>query len=216
MPTPCRRSAWGLWMFTQRAWMCSRPAPTSGSWRASAWRRSSCDERCSIEFSLTAWGWRVERRLDDYRYEHYETAKKFEHSSLAFGSIYQLAAALAYLDRIGLDAIQVQSLKLVDRLRRGLVERGFRIFTPEGTRHRLSASISRKILTRCEGSSMARTSRSACRPVSEQTRTVGPGYPSTGFASRSRSSTTMPRSIAFWTYPSGSRSSISFPQLREE
>ncbi len=79
-------------------------------------------------------GWRVERRLDDYRYEHYETAKKFEHSSLAFGSVYQLAAALAYLDRIGLDAIQAQSLKLVDRLRRGLVERGFRIFTPEGTR----------------------------------------------------------------------------------
>jgi hypothetical protein len=37
---------------------------------------------------------RVEKRLGDYQYQHYRTAKKFEYASLAFGEIYQLAAAL--------------------------------------------------------------------------------------------------------------------------
>ena len=79
-------------------------------------------------------GWRVEERLDGYEYRHYRTAKKFEYASLAFGSIYQLDAALAYLEEIGLDTIETQSLSLVAQLRAGLADQGFRIFTPEGTR----------------------------------------------------------------------------------
>jgi selenocysteine lyase/cysteine desulfurase len=76
----------------------------------------------------------VEKRLEDYHYQHYRTAKKFEYASLAFGEIYQLAAGLKYLEGIGLDRVEAQSLALVDRLRKGLTLRGFRILTPEGNR----------------------------------------------------------------------------------
>ncbi len=79
-------------------------------------------------------GWQVEKRLEGYQYQHYRTAKKFEYASLAFGEIYQLAAALRYLQGIGLDRIEARSLTLVERLRRGLDERGFRVLTPPGTR----------------------------------------------------------------------------------
>jgi selenocysteine lyase/cysteine desulfurase len=79
-------------------------------------------------------GWMVEKRLPDYQFEHHKTARKFEYASLAFGEIYQLAAALTYLHGIGLDRIEAQSLAMVDRLRKGLAERGFRILTPEGNR----------------------------------------------------------------------------------
>jgi cysteine desulfurase/selenocysteine lyase len=76
----------------------------------------------------------VEKRLPDYQFEHHKTARKFEYASLAFGEIYQLAAALTYLQGIGLDRIEAQSLAMVDRLRKGLAGRGFRILTPEGNR----------------------------------------------------------------------------------
>jgi len=77
-------------------------------------------------------GWMVEQSLPNFEYRHYQTAKKFEYSSPAFGQIYELAAALAYLKRIGLDRIADQSQSLVRQLRKGVAERGFQIFTPEG------------------------------------------------------------------------------------
>lgn len=79
-------------------------------------------------------GWMVEKRLPGYEYEHHKTARKFEYASLAFSEIYQLASSLSYLQGIGLDRIEAQSLGLVERLRKGLAERGFRILTPEGNR----------------------------------------------------------------------------------
>ena len=55
-------------------------------------------------------GWHVEKRLDDYRYQHFRTGKKLTSSaSLSFGEIYQLAAALAYLERVGLAAIETHT-----------------------------------------------------------------------------------------------------------
>ena len=74
------------------------------------------------------------KSFESYRYLHYRTAKKFEYASLAFGEIYQLAAALKYLESIGLDRIEAQSLALVEQLRKGLTARGFEILTPSGTR----------------------------------------------------------------------------------
>jgi selenocysteine lyase/cysteine desulfurase len=79
-------------------------------------------------------GWQVAKRLPDYEYEHHRTARKFEYASLAFGEVYQLKAALSYLRGIGLDRVEAQSMSLVDRLRAGLADRGFRILTPEGNR----------------------------------------------------------------------------------
>ncbi len=77
-------------------------------------------------------GWMVEKRLPNYGYQPYRNARKFEYSSPAYGQFYDLAAALAYLQRVGLDRIDAQSLSLVVQLRKGLVDRGFRLFTPEG------------------------------------------------------------------------------------
>jgi len=79
-------------------------------------------------------GWRVERRLGNYRYQHYRTAKKYEFSSLSFGEVYQLSAAVMYLQRVGLERIEAHTLALTERLRAGLADGGFRMFTPPGTR----------------------------------------------------------------------------------
>jgi cysteine desulfurase/selenocysteine lyase len=79
-------------------------------------------------------GWRVEKSLGGYRYQHFRDAKKYEFASLAFGEIYQLAAALDYLQRVGLQRIETHTAGLTDSLRAGLVDRGFRVFTPRGTR----------------------------------------------------------------------------------
>jgi len=79
-------------------------------------------------------GWHVEKRLDDYHYQHFRTGKKYEFASLAFGELYQLAAALAYVERVGLPQIETHTAALVAQLRKGLVDRKFTIFTPEGTR----------------------------------------------------------------------------------
>ena len=79
-------------------------------------------------------GWHVEKRLGNYQYQHFANGKKYEFASLAFGEVYQLAAALAYLERVGLARIEAQTSTLVAMLRRGLTERGFRVFTPAETR----------------------------------------------------------------------------------
>jgi len=73
----------------------------------------------------------IEKALPDYRYEFAKTAKKFEYSTLSFVSIYQLGASLAYLDRVGLQRIASHTIPLAGELRKGLVERGFRAFTPD-------------------------------------------------------------------------------------
>ena len=77
-------------------------------------------------------GWHVGSRLGNYRYQPYRTAKKYEFSSLAFGEVHQLAAAIDYLRRVGVDRIEAHTLALTERLRAGLAERRFRMFTPEG------------------------------------------------------------------------------------
>src|SRR5207244_4835253 len=79
-------------------------------------------------------GWHVEKRLGDYQYQHFKNAKKYEFASLAFGEMYQLAAALAYLERVGLTRIEAHTASLVTELDRGLADRGFRLFTPPDTR----------------------------------------------------------------------------------
>jgi len=77
-------------------------------------------------------GWMVEKMLPNYGYQPYRTARKFEYSSPAYDQFYELVAALAYLKRVGLDRIETQSLGPAQQLRKGLVDRGFDIFTPEG------------------------------------------------------------------------------------
>ena len=74
----------------------------------------------------------VEKELDDHHYEIYKTARKFEYATLPFGEVYQLGAALTYLERIGVDRIERHTVALAQDLRQGLVDLGFRAFTPAG------------------------------------------------------------------------------------
>jgi len=74
----------------------------------------------------------IERELGDYHYELYKTAKKFEYATLSFASIYQLGASLAYLEKVGVERIEAHTVNLAQKLRKGLADLGFKIFTPEG------------------------------------------------------------------------------------
>ena len=55
-------------------------------------------------------------------------------STLAFGPVYQLGAALDYLAGVGVDRIERHTVDLAHRLQEGLVERGFEVRTPKGNR----------------------------------------------------------------------------------
>lgn len=72
----------------------------------------------------------VEKDLGDHRYAIYRTAKKFEYATLPFAEVYQLGAALTYLERIGIDRIERHTVALARQLRDGLAALGFRLFTP--------------------------------------------------------------------------------------
>lgn len=76
----------------------------------------------------------VERTHPEYRYDIYTTAKKFEYATLAFGAVYQLGAALAYLERIGVPRIEAHVTALALRLQQGLRDRKLDVLTPPGTR----------------------------------------------------------------------------------
>lgn len=74
----------------------------------------------------------LEKDLGDYRYELFKAAKKYEYATLSFVSIYQLGASLSYLEKVGVDNIETHTVKLAQKLRKGLVDLGFKLFTPEG------------------------------------------------------------------------------------
>lgn len=76
----------------------------------------------------------VERELPDHRYEIFTNAKRFDYATPAFGPIYQLGAALSYLERVGVAAIETHTVALADRLNRGLRDMGARVHTPLGNR----------------------------------------------------------------------------------
>jgi len=76
----------------------------------------------------------VEKELADHHYEIYRTAKKFEYATLPFAEVYQLGAALAYLERVGVDRIERHTVALARELRQGLAALGFRIVTPPDNR----------------------------------------------------------------------------------
>ncbi len=70
--------------------------------------------------------------LPGYEFRLYETARKYEYATLAFGPLYQLDAALDYLGAVRLERIESHTVGLAQRMRKGLVERGFDVWTPEG------------------------------------------------------------------------------------
>ena len=76
----------------------------------------------------------VEKEGPNYTFELYKTAKRFDYATLPFAEIYQLGAALSFLERVGVDRIERHTIALAGDLRRGLAAQGWRLFTPEGNR----------------------------------------------------------------------------------
>jgi selenocysteine lyase/cysteine desulfurase len=76
----------------------------------------------------------VEQELPDRRFRLYQTAKKYDYATLAFGPIHELGAGLAYLEKVGVDRIEAHTVALAHQLRAGLIERGLRVLTPEHNR----------------------------------------------------------------------------------
>lgn len=76
----------------------------------------------------------VSRELGDHRYEIHATAKRFDYATPAFGPIYQLGAALTFLEQVGVAAIERHTVALADRLHRGLRDLGAPLLTPAGNR----------------------------------------------------------------------------------
>jgi selenocysteine lyase/cysteine desulfurase len=74
----------------------------------------------------------VARAQPDYHYELLRTARKFEGTSRSFGAVAQLDASLAYLEKIGISAIERHTSELAHQLYDGLVAQGHRMFTPPG------------------------------------------------------------------------------------
>ena len=74
----------------------------------------------------------IEKDLGNYNYKLYNTAKKYEYATLSFVSLYQLGASLSYLDKVGVERVEAHTVRLAQKLRRGLVDHGFKLFTPEG------------------------------------------------------------------------------------
>jgi selenocysteine lyase/cysteine desulfurase len=93
-------------------------------------RRGLLDE---IEPDRYGWQTALESPSSHYQYRHRTTAAKFEYASPSFDQFQTLAVALSYLEGLGLARIHAWSRELIDYLRAGLSDRGFRIFTPAGT-----------------------------------------------------------------------------------
>jgi selenocysteine lyase/cysteine desulfurase len=72
------------------------------------------------------------RAQPDYHYELLRTARKFEGTSRSFGAVAQLDASLAYLEKIGISAIERHATGLARQLYDGLVAQGHKMFTPPG------------------------------------------------------------------------------------
>jgi len=65
---------------------------------------------------------------------YYETARKFETATVHFMGAFELKAALDYLNRVGMDKIEKQVLRLSSRVWRGMKDMGLTLFTPPESR----------------------------------------------------------------------------------
>ncbi len=73
----------------------------------------------------------LESEGSNHEFRLYPDARKYEYATLAFGPLYQLDAALVYLANAGLGNIEDHTVPLAREMRRGLLDMGFRVRTPE-------------------------------------------------------------------------------------
>lgn len=72
----------------------------------------------------------AEETLPEYRYDLFDSARKFEYGGAIYGTVYQLKAALGYLSEVGLDRIEEHTVPLANELRDGVAKLGFDTWTP--------------------------------------------------------------------------------------
>lgn len=90
--------------------------------------------------AVDRYGWRhVEKTLGPTDFRIYQTAKKFDYATPAFGPLYQLGAGLEYITKVGVDRIETHTVALAHRLQRGLRALGFDVVTPDGNRSSIVA-----------------------------------------------------------------------------
>ena len=73
----------------------------------------------------------IAEELDDFEFTLPTDARKYGYATLGFGAVYQLRAALEYLERVGVANIERHTVALARRLRTGLVDQGYPVWTPE-------------------------------------------------------------------------------------
>ena len=74
----------------------------------------------------------IAQELPDFHFELHDDARKYLYATPAFGAIYQLGAALDYLDNVGIANIERHTVALARRLYDGLMAQGYRLLTPPG------------------------------------------------------------------------------------
>jgi cysteine desulfurase/selenocysteine lyase len=87
------------------------------------------------------WNVRTKDRYLDYALDLVATGRRYEPGTLPTDHVAALGAAIDLLDAMGREAIEHRILDLVERLRRGLDERGWRIATPGPLRSGILAAI---------------------------------------------------------------------------
>ena len=82
---------------------------------------------------LAAGWWNVqsERGYLDYRLDFYLGGRRYEAGSLPTAQVMGLAAAIALLEEIGIETVRERILQTVENLKRGLLDRRWKIVTPE-------------------------------------------------------------------------------------
>ncbi len=76
----------------------------------------------------------IAQELGGHRFELYQDARKYGYATMAFGAVYQLRAALDYLQQVGVPRIERHTVGLAHRLHQGLTAQGFEVWTPPANR----------------------------------------------------------------------------------
>lgn len=76
----------------------------------------------------------VTAQKPDHQFQLYTNARRYDYATLPFAEVYQLGAALTYLEKVGVARIQDHTLGLTRRLEQGLLIQGYKLFTPLGNR----------------------------------------------------------------------------------
>ena len=76
----------------------------------------------------------VTSETPDHRFQLRSNARRYNYATLPFAEVHQLGAALSYLEKVGVQRIADHSIGLTRRLEVGLLEQGYKLFTPAGNR----------------------------------------------------------------------------------